>query len=59
MMGSPLAHIGGLPLEETLASFGPMLVLVAGATSAKFAARIRHLRRRQRRRGGAADPKPS
>jgi hypothetical protein len=51
MMGIPVAHVGGIPIEETLGSYGPALLLVAGAASATLSARVRNLRRRQRRRG--------
>jgi hypothetical protein len=47
------AHIGGLPIEETLGSLGPVVLLAAGAASARLSARVRHLGARQRRR--AAD----
>jgi hypothetical protein len=40
----PLAHVGGIPIEETLASFGPALLLVAGAASARLKAGIRRMR---------------
>jgi hypothetical protein len=44
------AHVGGLPIEETLGSLAPALLLAAGAASARLSARVRHLRARQRRR---------
>ena len=44
MTGLPAAHIGGIPIEETLGFFGPALLLVAGAASARLSARVRHLR---------------
>jgi len=40
----PVAHVGDIPIEETLGSFGPVLLLVAGAASARLSARVRHLR---------------
>jgi uncharacterized membrane protein len=43
-----LAHIGGIPIEETLGAYGPVLLLVTGAASAWLGARIRHLRMRRR-----------
>ena len=46
MTGLPLAHVGGIPFEETLGSLGPALLLAAGAASAKLSARRRHLRTR-------------
>jgi hypothetical protein len=33
------AHIGGLPIEETLASSGPALLVALGAVAAKLRAR--------------------
>jgi hypothetical protein len=50
MTGVTFAHIGGLPIEETLGSLGPVLLLAAGAASARLGARVRHLGARQRRR---------
>jgi hypothetical protein len=49
-MGLPLAHIGGIPIEETLGSYGPVLLLAAGVATAWLSARMRHLRARKRRR---------
>jgi hypothetical protein len=40
------AHIGGIPLEETLALYGPALALIAGAASASLGARLRRIGRR-------------
>jgi hypothetical protein len=39
-MGTPIAHIGGVPVEETLGSFGPVLVAVIAAVSARLSALI-------------------
>jgi hypothetical protein len=39
-----IAHVGGVPLEETLGMYGPALVLVLGAASARVGARLRRLR---------------
>lgn len=50
MMGLLLAHIGGIPIEETLGSYGPFLLLAAGAATAWLSARFRHLCSRKRRR---------
>jgi hypothetical protein len=41
------AHVGGIPIEETVGSFGPALLVALGA----MAARLRALGRRAR--GGA------
>jgi hypothetical protein len=35
-----IAHIGALPLEETLASFGPALLVAVGALAARLRARL-------------------
>jgi hypothetical protein len=44
MIGIPVAHVGGIPIEETLVSLGPALLLVAGAASARLGALIRNRR---------------
>jgi hypothetical protein len=31
-----VAHVGGIPIEETVAMYGPVLLLAAGAASAQF-----------------------
>jgi hypothetical protein len=46
MMGLPLAHIGGIPIEETLASLTPALLVAFGAASATLRARLRRARSR-------------
>jgi uncharacterized membrane protein len=38
------AHIAGLPLEETLASFGPVLLVAGGGCVAALRARLARLR---------------
>jgi hypothetical protein len=43
MMGGPVAHVGGIPIEETLGTFGPALLLAAGAASARLSARVRRV----------------
>ena len=40
-MGVPVAHVGGIPIEE-FASLGPALLLVAGAASARIGALFRN-----------------
>jgi len=37
-----VAHVGGIPIEETLGSLGPALLLVAGAALARLNSRVRH-----------------
>ena len=39
-----IAHVGGLPIEETLGSLGPALLLAYGAVSATLRARHRRVR---------------
>jgi hypothetical protein len=41
-----IAHVGGIPLEETLGMYGPALLLALGAASARLGARMRRLRDR-------------
>jgi hypothetical protein len=41
------AHVGGVPLEETLGMYGPALVLALGVASARVGARLRRLRGRR------------
>jgi hypothetical protein len=43
-MSPPSAHIGGLPIEETVASFAPALLIVLGAATAKLRARWSRMR---------------
>jgi hypothetical protein len=47
-MGFPFAHIGGIPIEETLGSYGPALLVLVGAASARLSIGWRHLRGRRR-----------
>jgi uncharacterized membrane protein len=48
VIGVPVAHVGGLPLEETLASFGPALLVGIGVAWAQLRARLRRVRSRAR-----------
>jgi hypothetical protein len=50
VIGVPFAHVGGIPIEETLASFGPALLVGLGVAWAQLRARLR----RVRSRGGGA-----
>jgi hypothetical protein len=43
---APIAHIGGIPIEETLASFGPALLVGFGVAWANLRARLRRGRSR-------------
>ena len=57
-MGLPFAHVGGIPIEEALGSYGPVLLLAAGVASAWLSAHIRHLRARKRRRASGEADRP-
>ena len=46
MIGAPFAHVGGIPIEETLASLGPALLVAFGVASAQLRARLRAVRSR-------------
>jgi hypothetical protein len=50
-----IAHVGGLPIEETLGMYGPALLLALGAASARVGARLQRVRSRRRER---ASPSP-
>jgi hypothetical protein len=39
----PFAHMGGIPLEETLASLGPALLVGFGAAWSQLRARLRRV----------------
>lgn len=47
----PSAHIAGIPVEETLLSFGPVLLAVLAATTAQWRRRVARRLRAMRRRG--------
>jgi hypothetical protein len=51
------AHIAGLPVEETLVSLGPVLLVAGGAAVITLRARLRraHDARPQRNRGDSRD----
>ena len=40
----PLAHIAGVPVEETVASFVPVIALASGCCVATVRARLRRMR---------------
>jgi hypothetical protein len=44
MIGVPLAHIGGIPIEETIGPFGPALLAGLGVAWANVRARLRATR---------------
>ena len=37
-----LAHVGGIPVEETVGAFAPAFLLILGAASASLRARLRN-----------------
>jgi len=45
----PFAHIAGIPVEETLLSFGPVVAVAGGAASVWLRERIADARQRARR----------
>jgi hypothetical protein len=53
-----IAHVGGIPIEETLGMYGPALLLALGAASARVGAHLRPLRRGPAR-DSATPAKPS
>jgi hypothetical protein len=59
MISGPLAHVGGLPIEETLGAFGPALLAGLAVTWARCLAAWRASRSpgRQRQRVGADGPR--
>jgi len=41
MIDGPIAHVGGIPIEETIGSFGPALVVGVGVAWATLRDRLR------------------
>lgn len=54
-MSATLAHVGGVPIEETLGSLGPALLVGLGVAWANLRARLR--RARSRPSGGRLPPR--
>ena len=46
-----LAHVAGLPVEETVASFAPFVAVAGGCCVATLRARLRRMRAPRERRG--------
>ena len=46
MSSAPFAHIGGVPIEETLGSLGPALLVAFGVAWTRLRARLRAARLR-------------
>jgi hypothetical protein len=55
---APLAHVAGVPIEETLVSFGPALVVALTVATAALRARYRRMRRPGIRLGIAPVSRP-
>jgi hypothetical protein len=49
-MGLPFAHIGGIPMEETIGGYGPLLLAIALAALARISVGLRYLRDHRRAR---------
>ena len=43
MMGVPIAHVAGIPIEETIGMYGPAFLLAFGAACTIVRARFRRL----------------
>ena len=54
MISAPFAHIGGIPIEETLGSLGPALLVAFGVAWSQLRARLRPVRSRAAPRKKAA-----
>ena len=46
MINAPFAHVGGIPIEETIGSFGPALLVGFGVAWSKLRTRLRPMRSR-------------
>jgi hypothetical protein len=46
VISAPFAHLGGIPIEETLGSLGPALLVAFGVAWAQLCARLRPVRSR-------------
>jgi hypothetical protein len=44
MIGVPVAHVGGIPIEETLGSLGPALLACLGLAWANLRSRLGRVR---------------
>jgi len=55
VIGAPFAHIGGVPVEETLGAFGPALLVAFGVAWTQLRALLRPVRAR----AGARCKKPA
>jgi hypothetical protein len=49
MISAPIAHVGGIPIEETLVSLGPALLAGLGVAWANLRSRLGRVRSRTRR----------
>ena len=53
MIGLPFAHVGGIPIEETIGAFGPALLVGLGVTWSRLRARLSTVRSRAGEHGRA------
>ena len=44
MIGVPIAHVAGIPIEETIGMYGPAFLLAVGAACTIVRARFRRVR---------------
>ena len=44
MIGGPFAHVGGIPIEETVGAVAPAFLVGLGVASAKLRAHLRRVR---------------
>jgi hypothetical protein len=58
MINVPIAHVGGIPIEETLGSLGPALLVGFGVAWAKLRSRLCSVRSRATERTARARPGP-
>lgn len=55
---TPLAHIAGIPVEETALAFGPVLLAGGGIATLKVRERVGRIRRTRRERPGRTPGPP-
>ncbi len=55
---TPLAHIAGIPVEETALAFGPVLLAGGGIATLKVRERLERVRRARRPRPSRSSGSP-
>jgi hypothetical protein len=58
VIDAPFAHIGALPIEETLGSFAPALLVAVGVARAQLRASVRRARDDRSRQAALNDESP-